>query len=116
MLRRLVTFIVMVPLAALIIALAMANRQLVSLSFDPFGSVDPALSVSVPLFVFGFGALIAGVIVGGAAAWLVQHKWRRAARRLRGEIGALRREHEALQRRTAVAQPRHPIAHRPPAA
>ena len=38
MLRKIVTAIIVVPLAAVIVAFAVANRQTVTVSFDPFSS------------------------------------------------------------------------------
>ena len=51
---------------------------------------------------FGFNiqiALIAGVVVGGTAAWLKQARWRSAARRLEADMRALRAETDQLKRR-----------------
>ncbi|RDV04142.1 lipopolysaccharide assembly protein LapA domain-containing protein [Undibacter mobilis] len=85
MLRKIVTLIVVVPLAAVIIAFAVANRHAVTVSFDPFSAASPAYAATVPLFVLIFILVILGVVVGGAAAWLRQSQWRRVARRLDGE-------------------------------
>ena len=60
----------LVPLALLIIIFAVANRQPVTVSFDPFGAGDPALSATLPLYILIFILVILGVIVGGLAAWL----------------------------------------------
>ena len=70
-------------------AFAVANRQTVTVSFDPFSSASPAYAATLPLFVVIFVVLILGVMVGGIAAWIRQGKWRRAARRLDGEVRAL---------------------------
>ncbi len=70
MIGRFLKVIVAVPVAAVLVALAVANRQLVSVSFDPFDSSDLDLAVKVPLYLVGFALLIAGVIVGGVAARL----------------------------------------------
>ena len=43
--------------------------------------------------------VIAGVIVGGIAAWLRQGKWRRAARLAQAEARELRAEVERLKQR-----------------
>jgi uncharacterized integral membrane protein len=99
MFRKIVTWIVIVPLAAVIIAFAVANRQTVMVSFDPFSSTSPAYAATLPLFVVLFVALILGVLVGGIAAWLGQRIWRRAARRLDGEVRALHDEIEGIRRR-----------------
>lgn len=92
MLRKLLTAIIVVPLAAVIIAFAVANRQTVTVSFDPFSATSPAYAATLPLFAVIFAVLILGVIIGGIAAWIGQHKWRHAARRLDGEVRALQQE------------------------
>ncbi|HMJ27947.1 MAG TPA: LapA family protein, partial [Xanthobacteraceae bacterium] len=89
MLRKIVTAIIVVPLAAVIIAFAVANRQIVTVSFDPFTSVNPAYAATLPLFAVILVVLIAGVVVGGIAAWLRQSKWRRTARQLDAEVRTL---------------------------
>ena len=38
MLRKIVAAVILVPLAIIIIAFAVANRQIVTVSFDPFNS------------------------------------------------------------------------------
>jgi uncharacterized integral membrane protein len=97
--RKVVTWVLIVPLAAVIIAFAVANRQTVTVSFDPFSSTSPAYAATLPRFVVLFMALILGVLVGGIAAWLGQRRWRRAARRLDGEVRALHDEIEGVRRR-----------------
>ena len=108
MFRKIVTAVIVVPLAVIIIAFAVANRQWVTVSFDPFSSASPAYAANLPLFALIFVMLIIGVIVGGVAAWLRQSKWRRSVRRLQGEVHALHEE-LAAQRRHAAEQ------HQPPA-
>jgi len=99
MLRKIAILVVVVPLAALIIAFAVANRHAVTVTFDPFSSANPAYAATVPLFVLIFILVILGVIVGGAAAWLRQAKWRRVARRLDGENRRLLQELSAARAR-----------------
>ena len=72
MLRRIVSILIVVPLAIVIVAFAVANRQSVTVSFDPFSSASPAYAATVPLFVLIFALLILGVLVGGVAAWIRQ--------------------------------------------
>ena len=90
MLRRIVAAIILVPLAILIIAFAVANRETVTVSLDPFSGHDPAATVSLPLFALVIALLIIGVLIGGAASWLRQGKWRGAARRFERELQVLR--------------------------
>jgi uncharacterized integral membrane protein len=120
MVRKLVFWLVLVPLAIVILMFAVANREIVTVSFDPFSSTRPAASVSVPLFVLIFSLVILGVIVGGIAAWLKQSGYRRAARLRHADVAALRREIETLNTKLAdpVDTPRPDaaarLAYRPP--
>lgn len=98
MLRRSFFLFVLLPLALVIAALAVANRDAVTVSFDPFSTSNPAYAVTAPLYALGLLLLIAGVLIGGIAAWLKQRKWRRAVRRLEAENCALRAELEAVRR------------------
>jgi uncharacterized integral membrane protein len=90
--RTFLKFIVLAPVALLLLAFAFANRQIVTVSFDPFASdeASPAFSISAQLFVLLLLSLIIGVLIGGAAVWLSQGKFRRAARRSRAEVDRLR--------------------------
>ena len=74
--------LVAVPLATMMIAFAIANRQWVTVSADPFSSTNPAYAADMPLFAIIFAAVIFGVLIGGFTAWRGQTKWRRSARRL----------------------------------
>jgi hypothetical protein len=77
-------------------------------SFDPFSSAVPAYAATLPLFAILFAVLILGVLVGGIAAWIGQRKWRRAARRLDGEVRALHQEMDTIRRRFGTSQPASP--------
>jgi uncharacterized integral membrane protein len=106
MIRKVVTAIILVPLAAIIIAFAVANRQAVTVSFDPFDTLQPAYAATLPLFVLIFILVILGVILGGFATWWRQARWAGAARRAEKENHALRLELDKV---------RHDIAAPPPA-
>lgn len=108
MFRKIVTLVIVLPLAAVIVAFAVANRQLVTVSFDPFSAVSPAYAATLPLFILIFVLVILGVIVGGTAAWLRQAHWRRAARKLDGEVRQLQQELSAVRNRYAADPPVEP--------
>jgi uncharacterized integral membrane protein len=97
LLRRLVTALILIPLAVVIVAFAVANRQTVTVSFDPFDAAAPAYAATMPLFVLIIALLILGVLIGGVAAWLRQGKWRRTARRLDRDMRDLRAEVEGIK-------------------
>jgi len=96
-LRKIVAAIVLAPIAAVLIAFAIANRQGVVISFDPFDAAHPIYALATWLFVPIFVALIVGVLIGGLASWLAQGKWRRIARQFERELQALRGKLVALE-------------------
>jgi uncharacterized integral membrane protein len=118
MIRKILAAIVLVPLAIVIVGLAVANREVVSISFDPFNAASPAFALKAPLFVLVLLLVIVGVFIGGVAAWLRQGKWRRVARRLDGEVRAARLEIDTLRAQLATRDDVRPssLALRPPAA
>jgi len=96
-LRKIVAAVILIPLAIVIVAFAVANRQIVTVSLDPFSPEHPASSVTLPLFVLVIGLLIVGVVIGGAASWLRHGHWRRTARRFERDIRELRSELASLR-------------------
>jgi uncharacterized integral membrane protein len=101
--RKIIAAVILVPLAVVIIAFAVANRQIVTVSLDPFSAEHPAASLTLPLFALVIVLLVLGVLIGGIAAWLRQSKWRRTARRLEREIADLHIEIEALKGTAGVS-------------
>lgn len=89
--------LVLVPIAILAIAFAVANRQVVSISFDPFSSGNPILVLTAPLFLLVFFLLTCGVVIGGVASWLGQGRYRSAARRASSDARDLRAENARLR-------------------
>jgi uncharacterized membrane protein YidH (DUF202 family) len=105
MIRKIVSALVLVPLAIVLIAFAVANRQIIIVSLDPFDQTNPALSIRLPLFALILIVIIAAVIVGGIAAWLRQSKWRRAARLAQAQVRELRAQVDVLERQCSAAEP-----------
>jgi uncharacterized integral membrane protein len=93
--------VLMLVIAALLVAFAIANRHLVTVSFDPFDPAAPAYVVTLPLYLLGFTILILGVAVGGVAAWCNQSKRRRYRRRLESELMRVRAELDRALREKA---------------
>lgn len=121
MLRKLVALLILLPLAVVIVAFAVANRQTVTVSFDPFSATDPAFVLNLPLWGLMFLLLLFGILIGGVAAWLKQHKWRRRARRLEARLERTETELAAAKGHSDTAElpmirRAPPIALRPPAA
>jgi uncharacterized integral membrane protein len=78
--RKFFTALIVIPLGLLLAVFAVANRHFVTVSFDPFNSRDPSVSVAMPLFALIIVVAILGVVAGGTATWFRQRHWRRAAR------------------------------------
>ena len=96
MLRKIFTALILLPLAIIVVSLAVANRENVTLSFDPFDPGHPALTRALPLYLLMLMLLIGGVFVGGIAAWLTQGKWRRAARLADAHDFAVSKQYEPI--------------------
>ncbi len=92
-----------------VLLFAVANRQTVNVSFDPFNKAAPALSFEMPLFLVMFAALIAGVLLGGSVVWLAQGKHRKAGRQARAECERARSELELLRTRGSDLPPQQHV-------
>ncbi len=98
MLRRFIWLAVAFPIALLLVTLAVANRHSVQLVLDPFRPGNPVLSLVLPFYVYLLGALLVGVVIGGAATWLTQARWRRSARHRTAEAQRWHAEADRLSR------------------
>jgi uncharacterized integral membrane protein len=102
MARKIVNLLVLVPIGVILIVFCVANRQSVTLAFNPFRPEDHVLSFSAPLFVFLFVTLMIGMVVGSAATWLTQGRHRKRARNEARE--AVKWQAEADRHRTRAEQ------------
>ena len=108
-LRRAIWLLVVLPIGVLLIGFAVANRHPVQVILDPLSPESPMLAVDVPLFLLLLGSVITGLVLGGAATWFGQGRWRRTARRRSDEAAYLRREADRLTRQLETArQPQLP--------
>ncbi|GEO14693.1 lipopolysaccharide assembly protein LapA domain-containing protein [Microvirga aerophila] len=94
---RFLKALILLPVAILVVLLAVANRAPVTLSLDPFSQEAPEIATQLPLFAVIFAAVMLGVVIGGTATWLAQGKNRRARRQSRREARQLRYETERLR-------------------
>jgi uncharacterized integral membrane protein len=108
--RKFLNAVVFIPLGAILVVFAVANRHLVTVSFDPFNSQDPTLGFTLPLFVVIIAVAMLGVIAGSSATWFRQRRWRRAARQheaaardLRAQLADWRTNAPSQQRDSAPA-------------
>jgi uncharacterized integral membrane protein len=101
--RKFFTTLTVVFLGVIFVVFAVANRHLVTVSFDPFNSADPSIAVRLPLFIVMIAMAAIGVMAGGVMTWFRQGRWRRAARQ---------HEADARQVRAQLAD-LHAAAHAP---
>src|SRR5262245_32349830 len=87
---RFLKALVLLPIAVLVVLIAVANRGPVQVSLDPFSKAAPEIAFSLPLFALIFAAVILGVLIGGCAAWLAQGRHRRERRRMSRDLQMLR--------------------------
>jgi uncharacterized protein YpmB len=102
-LRRFFRWLVGLPIIFLVIGFAIANRNNVTLSFDPFTSVNPSVYLVMPLWLLFFAGIFVGLVVGWVAAWWAQGKHRKGARearaqalKLQAELADLRKPQQAV--------------------
>jgi hypothetical protein len=100
MIRRIVGWVILVPLCVVLIVFALANRQLVVVNFNPLVPSEALTTpgVGVPLFLVLFAVLLFGVVLGGVATWFAQAPHRRDERNYRREAERLNREVNAIRR------------------
>ena len=111
MLNRFILIAVFVPLAIILVALAVANRGSASFTMDPFNPGNPALTWQMPLFVLLFAAVAVGMVIGSLATWIKQGRYRKMARQRSQEAEMLR---QAASRTPAAQQaPQMPPLPRP---
>jgi uncharacterized integral membrane protein len=90
--------------SVILLGFAFANRDLVTVSFDPFASSDnAAISFPAPLFAVVIAAAMLGVVAGATATWLSQGRHRKASRlsrreadKWRAQAQAAKSDHQAL--------------------
>jgi len=81
-LKRIIMMFIMVPIALALIVFIIANREMMSVRFNPFDHEDQSWTIRAPAFIFLFACLGMGVVVGSVATWVGQHHYRRKARRI----------------------------------
>ena len=99
--RKFLTALIVIPLGLILVIFAVANRHFVTVSLDPLMAADPALSVTLPLFLLLIVVAAVGVVAGGCAVWFGQRHWRRAARRHEADARAARGELAGLRAQAA---------------
>ncbi len=103
--KRIIGWLVLVPLCLIVLVFALANRHMVTVNFNPLVSVDdPAPGMGMPLFLVIYAVLFIGISLGGLAVWFTQAGHRKAERRYKRENSDLRTELSRARRTPARAE------------
>jgi uncharacterized integral membrane protein len=95
---RFLKVLILILLAIVLLGFAFANHHEVTVSFDPFASIDSAaFSIAAPLFAVVIVAAMLGVVAGALATWVSQGRHRRASRQNRVEAEKWRAQAQALK-------------------
>ncbi|SPF81080.1 lipopolysaccharide assembly protein LapA domain-containing protein [Pseudoprimorskyibacter insulae] len=92
---RYIRYAFLAALAILLVSVALANRQEVTLTLLPSGLsnlLQLQHSLTLPLFVVIFGGIVFGLLLGFVWEYLREYKHRAAASRNQGEVKKLERE------------------------
>ena len=97
---RYVRYLCIAIFAVALIAVALANRDIVSLQVLPrelsgFFAVNPA--IRLPLFLVILGSILAGLLIGFVWEWIREHGERAEAAKQAREMRRLQRENERLR-------------------
>jgi uncharacterized protein HemY len=112
--RRLLFWIVIVPLGVLAVLFAVANRASVVVSLDPFSGENSALAFSAPLFVVMIGFTIIGLLIGGIVSLQHRYKMWRAVRRAEEESAHHKASADNERRMREAIEPQYPPLGPPP--
>lgn len=97
-LKRILNWVVGLPIAIIGIGFAVANREWVTVSFDPLNRTQPFATLSLPLWALLFCGILIGILVGWFAAWRGNSRYRRATRQAKIELLRAREAHEREKR------------------
>lgn len=89
--KRILSWIIMVPFAVVVIVFSAVNQDLVTLDLWPF-----ALEITVPVFTLVLSIFIFGFLWGAAVAWTSAAGSRRRARNAQWRAETAERELRAL--------------------
>lgn len=94
--KKICAAVIAVPIAVILIAFIVANRELVPLNLDIFSALfseaESGYSVTAPLFIWLFAFLLLGILIGALAFAPKLYRIRRQARRLTAENARLNKK------------------------
>jgi len=90
--KKILHWVVFVPIGAFLVLFLVANRQPVALGLDPFSTQAPAFATpSLPLWLWLAFSLFTGFFLGAAGMWMSERELRIRAKADRIELKAMKR-------------------------
>lgn len=97
--KRIFRWVIIFPILLIAGFLLIANRHYISISLDPFNAQDPALVLTIPLYIVILISIFIGLLLGGTLTWFGQHKYRKASRLERNNANKWHHEADDLRKR-----------------
>ncbi len=90
--KKLLRWIVWIPVGAMLVLFLIANRTPIALSFDPLSSTSPSVATpALPLWLWLVVTLLVGFLLGAAGMWMSDRELRIRAKADRLELKALKK-------------------------
>ncbi|WP_208433686.1 lipopolysaccharide assembly protein LapA domain-containing protein [Bartonella taylorii] len=88
--KRIFLAIIVVILTAFLLAVIVANRQMVTLTLDPFQISSGNFTYHAPFFIWFFVFFSLGILLGVLINWFAYHKCKKALRKSKAELEKLK--------------------------
>ncbi len=88
--KRILLAIIVVILTAFLLAIIVANRQMVTLTLDPFQISSGNFTYHAPFFIWFFVFFGLGILLGSLINWFAYHKCKKALKKSKAELEKLK--------------------------
>lgn len=88
--KRIILAIVLVTITVLLIAFIIANRQIVTLTLDPFRINSENFTYQAPLFIWLFIFFGIGILLSSIIHWFTCRKYKKALKESKAELEKLK--------------------------
>ena len=112
-LATILKWVILLPVLLVVVLLAVANDQSVTVHLNPFDKSDPVLKVDLALYQLFFIVLLLGVLVGGFIVWLNRLRRRSAADERSDDVVLSQVRVERSEQRRAEQHPARASAYLP---
>lgn len=112
-LATILKWVILLPVLLVVVLLAVANDQSVTVHLNPFDKSDPVLKVELALYQLFFIVLVLGVLIGGFIVWLNRLRRRSFADRPWNDVGLSQGRSERPEQRGAEQHPARVSAYLP---